>query len=157
MARHLPSHLEILLVPKTLLQRSTNRLGTVERDIRTTRHFPTNTEVQPIDYLMRIFSGLPRRTRRPRGRPETYLQRLEFAGSPRAGWHTSTRARPRQAASAHHESSSALLASPLEGDRTITLWLLLGGIIARVMAKFGDSRSSSVAYRARHLVGRTEW
>lgn len=41
--------LKILLVSKSLLQRSTNRLGTVERDIRTTRYFPKDMEVLPVD------------------------------------------------------------------------------------------------------------
>lgn len=44
-----PSHLEIFLVPKTLLRRSTNTLGTVERDIRITRAFPTRSAARRLD------------------------------------------------------------------------------------------------------------
>jgi hypothetical protein len=65
--QHRPSHLEILLVPKTLLQRLTNSLGTVERGIRQSRRFSMNLEVQAVDYLERLFSGMPRRIRGPRG------------------------------------------------------------------------------------------
>lgn len=136
----------------------------MEQAFRTARYSSMNVERKAVDYLQRVASGLHRRTRRPRGRNLKHTsQRLEFAGSPRAGWHTSTRARRRQAASAHHDSWDALLAPRLEGRsdsradaKIISIWLLLGDMRASPMANFGDSRSPSVVDRARHLVGRIE-
>ena len=42
-------------------------IGTVERDIRLTRDFSMNIEVEPADYFKRVTSDFHRRTRRPRG------------------------------------------------------------------------------------------
>ncbi|KAH6642887.1 hypothetical protein C7974DRAFT_372743 [Boeremia exigua] len=107
--------------------------------------------MQPVDYLKRFFSGLRRRTRRPRGRNlKQSRKRLKFAGGHGPAG-TARFVQRRQAAPAHHESSSALLAPRLEGDqiderrRAWCMAAALGKIIAMAtataiaMANFGDS------------------